>query len=119
MELIRKGFEEGLAIETYAKPEFDVNQMWEIMEGLRYGLEVDTYADDKFSSEQMEVLREALMEGVDTATFSDAELTPEQMQYRKRQAGVRKAPLKDRFKRAYNILRGPQKKKDIRERPDY
>ena len=66
---IQLGLSEGLAVEHYAKPEFDWFQMEEIRKGLKAKLDVKCYANPEIPFEKMRQIRKGLQDGIDLMPY--------------------------------------------------
>jgi hypothetical protein len=66
-------------VKTYAKPEFNADQMYQIRCGLSIGFDVSIYAKPEFEASQMQQIKCGLRNGVDVSIYAKPEFDYKQM----------------------------------------
>ena len=78
-EEIIKGLENNLDISTYAKTEFNSQQMREIRWGLEAKINISVYAKSELNWEQMNKIRVGLEKGLDVSIYDKEEFNEHQI----------------------------------------
>ena len=71
--------ESNLDVSIYAKPEFDIYQMWHIRYGIVYNLNVSKYDKPYFNHWQMSQIIAGLKNNLDVSVYAKPELSYLQM----------------------------------------